>query len=486
MESDILILFDMKKIIIALFVSFSILSCSKSNKDEYPMFWTWMEDREGLNLDSLFLHMSEAGIDGLMLYVPDMERYQQAALLAKEHGVTLYAWIWTLNPRGDRMNLLHNHPEWFDVNREGHSLSDTKAYVNSYKFLSAALPEVKEYVKENVRRVCNIEGIEGVCLDYCRIVDCVLPISLSYNYGLKQDTEVFPEYDFGYHPCALNAFIEEFGYDPRELEDPTRDAKWCMFRERLISEVANIAAETAHFYGKKVCASPFATVKLASFMVAQNFAQWNLDLVFPMVYSDFYTMEPGFTYEATVQNNRDKNPLTKLYCGLGAELGGSYDSLVENMDAAFRGGAQGISLYTIAGLETSEIRLKFKNYADSLKRIRSANGGVMPSFDRVEYVPEGDNNIDPLSHPRLMEIVERNMCRLASGNPIHQKSMNGMVKDDPSIEYPALHLGEYELIKSTDRLLLYRVKDKASGKNFNILFPIYGGLISGWDVRISE
>lgn len=476
----------MKKFLhISIILAIAVLaSCSRSKSvDEYPMFWTWMEDRAGLDLDSLFVHMDQAGIDGLMLYVPDVERYRQAASLAREHGVTLYAWVWTLNPRGDRQTLLETHPEWFDVNRDGKSLSEYKAYVNSYKFLSAAVPQVRDYVRENVRRMCEIDGIDGICLDYCRIVDCVLPISLAYNYGLFQDTEVYPDWDFGYHPAAIERFVKQYGYDPRTVEDPSRDVNWCDFRCELIAEVANIAAETAHSYGKKVCASPFATVKLASFMVSQDFSKWNLDLVFPMEYYDFYSMEPGFVYDATVQNNRDRNPQTKLFCGLGAELGSGLDALIESMDAAFRGGAQGISLYTIAGLDTPEVRASFKAYADSLRQVRRENGGVMPSLDPVDYAPASGTSLDPFAHKRLMAVVERNMRRLAAGEQIHVKSVNGMVPDDLSKEYPALQLTEYTLTLSTDRLLKYRVSDKASGKSFDVLFPIYGGLISGWDVR---
>lgn len=478
----------MKKILFALFLAVALLtSCNgRQSKTEYPMFWTWMEDREGLDLDSLFMQMDEAGIDGLMLFVPDNERYQKAAALAKEHGVTLYAWVWTLNPRGDRAELLEKHPEWFDVNRNGQSLADYKAYVNSYKFLSAAVPEVRDYVRDYVTRMCQIDGIDGICLDYCRIVDCVLPISLGYNYQLQQDTEVYGDWDFGYHPSAIEIFVAENGYDPRTLEDPSRDTAWCAFRQRMITEVANLAAATAHKYGKKVCASPFASVGISSFMVSQSFGDWDLDLVFPMEYSDFYSMEPGFVYDATVQNDSLKNPSTVLYCGLGAELGGDFESLRENMDAAFRGGAQGISLYTIAGLDTPQKRTQFKEYADSLRQVRRANGGVMPELEPVDYVPEGGISLDPLSHPRLMAVVERNMQRLIAGEAIHVKSVNGMVPDDPAKVYPALELGEYELLKSTDRLLVYGVEDKASGRSFKVLFPVYGNIISGWDVRIDE
>lgn len=473
----------MKKILMLAALAFTLFSCSNAPQTkEYPMFWTWMENRAGLNLDSLFVHLDEAGIDGLMLYLPDTEGYVKAAQLAKEHGVTLYAWIWTLNPRGDRQRLLEEHPDWFDCNRDGYSLKDYKAYVNSYKFLSAALPEVREYVKENVKRVCEMDGIAGICLDYCRIVDCVLPISLSYNYNITQDTEVWPQWDFGYHPAALARFRQEYGYDPRELMDPSRDEKWCRFRENLISEVANLAAETAHGYGKKVTASPFSTVKLASFMVAQNFHDWDLDFVFPMVYSDFYTMESGFVYDAVRQNDRDRNPKTLLFCGLGAELGqgetdGNLPRLIADMDAAFAGGAQGISLYTVEGLNTLEKRQAFKAYADSMRAVRKALGGVIPAAADTEI------SLNPFDHPELMQVVERNMQRMAAGEAIHVKSVNGMVPDDPSVTYPALELGEWVLLQNTDRLLVYRVQDHASGITFKVLFPTYGGLISGWDVR---
>ena len=225
---------------VMLLVSLAAASCAKKASEEYPMFWTWMEDREDLDLDSLFVHLKEAGIDGLMLYVPEVEDYRKAAQLAKENDITLYAWIWTLRPRGDRDVLLQEHPEWFDYNLKGECITDVKVYLDSYKFLNPAVPGVHDYVRENVRRVCEIEGIEGICLDYCRIVDRVLPISLSYKYDKVQDAVVFAEYDYGYHPVALEKFIGEYGYDPRLVEDPSRDSLWCSFREKLITDVANV------------------------------------------------------------------------------------------------------------------------------------------------------------------------------------------------------------------------------------------------------
>ena len=58
-----------------------------------------------------------------------------------------------------------------------------------------------------------------------------------------------------------------------------------------------------------------------------------------------------------------------------------------------------------------------------------------------------------------------------------------MVPDDPSVTYPALDLSGYELVQETDRIRIYNVTDNASGRRFEVLFLVYGGVISGWDVR---
>ena len=476
---------NLKKLLLVCTCCITLVSCGTiGSTEQYPMFWTWMEDREGLDLDSLFVSMDESGIDGLMLYLPDVEGYRKAAALAKEHGVTLYAWIWTLRPRGDRDYLVEHHPDWFDVNVEGKSLLEYDAYLDSYKFLSAAVPEVTEYVRDNVRKVCEIDGISGICLDYCRVVDGVLPISLAYKYGIVQDGEVWPEYNLGFHPAAVSRFISEYGYDPRAVKDPDRDEKWTSFRNGLITEVANSAAEVAHSYGKKVAASPFSSTGIASFMVGQDFSRWNLDIVFPMEYSFFYSMEPGFVYDATLQNAAAVPSRTSLFCGIDAELGGSLDDLLESMDAAFRGGAQGVSLYTVAGLDTPSKRAVFKSFADSLRMMKELNGGRMPELQAPSYATAPSDRLDPLAHPRLMALVKRSIQRLVAGETIHSPfSVNGFVPENGAAVYPELDLSDFVLEYSNDRMLRYAVTDRASNRSFSVLFPIFGGIVSGWDVR---
>lgn len=474
----------MKKYFILLFAAVAIaVSCNNDKKEAevYPMFWTWLEDLPGVDMEASFKAMHEAGIDGVMLHAASNEDYKRDIEIARKYGITVYAWLWTLNPpRQDRPQMLETLPHWFDVNRDGQSLAEYKAYVNSYKFMCPNLPEVRQNLVERVINLCQIDGIEGICLDYCRLVDVVLPISLSYNYKIRQDGEVFPQWDFGYHPAMLEEFKAQYGYDPREQEDPSRDKTWCQFRCDKVTECANLMAETARKYGRVVTASPFATPKVASFMVAQDWGKWDLDIVFPMLYCDFYTQEPGWAYDGTIEGNRDKNPKTVLGVGLDTELGGSPENIFAKMDNAFKAGAQAVSLYTIAGLNTPELRARFKEYADKMRAVRAENGGKVP-YEKVDTV-----DLNPFNHPSLMAVVERNLQRLAAGEQIHEFSINGMVEDDPAKVYPALDLTDYDLVFENERIKKYRVSDKVSGKAFDVIFIVYGEVISGWDARLVE
>ncbi len=467
----------MKKTLAIIAALVAAISCRPKAEEEYPMFWTWLEDIPSVNVEAAFAHMEEAGLDAVMLHAASVEDYVKDVELAKKHGIKVYAWVWTLNPpRQERPTMLQEHPDWFSVNRNGESVADVKAYVNSYKFLCPALPEVREYLARKVEEICAIDGVEGICLDYCRLIDCVLPISLAYNYNLRQDTEVWAEYDYGYHPAMIEKFMKEYGYDPRELQDPSRDEKWCAFRSAQITEVANIMCEVAHKAGKKVTASPFAAAGLANFMVFQDWPKWNLDMVHPMAYTDFYTMDPSFARDATLSNIKAAGPEVTVMCGVDTELGGDPEFIFDKMDAAFGAGAKGISLYTIEGLNSESLRARFKVYADSLRTLRAE--GKLP------VAPGTAPSVNPFENKSLMAVVERNMQRVIAGEAIHEKSVNGMIPDNPERVYPALDLSEYKLTKETDRLKVYEVTDRASGKTLQVYFVLYGNLISGWDVRI--
>ncbi len=465
----------MKKILLYSLVISALLIgvfCGKkeSREKEYPIFWTWLDYRPGMDFEAVCQKMQDAGIDGVMLNAPTPEDYEVAIPVAHAHGITVHAWLWTMNLEHDRAKVLAEHPEWFSVNRLGQSLADTTAYVDYYKFLCPALPEVREYLNDKVKAYCEVEGLEGIAIDYHRFVDVVLPTFLWSKYGVVQDRE-YPEWDFGYHPEMIRIFMEKYGYDPREQEDPSADLTWRQFRCDQISEVANLFAETVHSYGKVMSASPFPTPKMASRMVRQDWSKWNLDIVFPMVYHTFYTMDPSFEYDCTVENVRDKAQMTVLGCGM---IYG--DDIIACMDEAFRGGAQAVSIFTVEGMKTPEQVAEFRAYTDSIRALKAANGGVLPA---VEIPACADT--DQFAHKGVMAQIEKRIRQIESGmdmSLLHRRRGEAL----PETVLPEVALGEYTFIGEHGITKDYEVTDSISGDTFLVTFYFYGDVISGWDV----
>lgn len=441
----------MKKAVFSLLLAFFALTVPAR---EYPMFWTWLDYRPGMDFEGVCKTMQEIGMDGIMLNAPTPDDYREAIPVAHKYGIEVYAWLWTLNLEHGRDSIVAAHPEWLSVNRNGKSLADTMAYVPHYKFMCPVLPEVRDYIKDKVRAYCEVEGLNGIAIDYNRLVDVVLPSALWPKYGIEQDRE-YAAWDYGYHPEMLRLFKEKYGYDPREQADPSLDENWRQFRCDQVTEVANEIADVVHSYGKVMAASPFPTPKMSSRMVRQDWGKWNLDVVFPMVYHTFYTGDVSFIADCTIENARDKKPETVLYCGILTRDG---TDLFDGMDAALDNGAQGIAVFTVNNIKLPETKARFREYTDRARQRRIAEGGELKAASALAADP------DPFSHTGVMKRVEAKMRKII-GN------------DDAE-----LCLGEYTLTDSYDATRRYRVTDANSNRTFDVSFYLYGDVLSGWSV----
>lgn len=440
---------------------FGATSCTSpkpaAEQKEYPMFWTWMHYNDKMNFDSICQVMSEVGLEGVVLEAGSAENYRKAVPVAHKHGLKVIAWVWTMNDGG----VKKDHPDWMSVNRNGKSLADTTAYVGYYQFMTPALDEVRQHINNRIKSICEVEGVDGISIDYHRFVDVVLPTTLWPTYNIVQDRE-YAAWDYGYHPAMIEKFKKQYGYDPREQEDVSKDEKWRQFRCDQISEVANMIAETVHSYGKIMAASPFPTPKMASRMVRQDWSDWNLDLVFPMVYYNFYTEDPTFVSDCTIENARDKNPNTTLYCGIMAS---ETPEFFQAMDEALNNGAQGIAIFTVEGLRSPEYKQRFKAYTDSMRTVRANNGGVLKSKATVTAA-----STDPFAHKSVLKRIE---------DKIQQ-----CVAKETGKENPGLKLTEYKKVDHYDVTTTYEVTDQNSKLSFHVMFYMYGDMLSGWNVEL--
>ena len=342
-----------------------ILSCNQPSKkgEELPTFWCWMNYSNNKNWDDIFEKMSAAGMSGLLLNARAQE-YPKVIPFAKKYGIKIHAWQWILNTQNRK--IIEEHPEWLSVNRLGKSLNEQKAYVNYYKFLCPILPEVQAYLKNQIEEILKIDGIDGISLDYCRFVDIILPEKLWKKYGIIQDKE-YPEWDYGYHPAMIEGFKKEYGYNPLDLEDSSRNDQWNQFRYDQVTHIANMIADLTHQYGKIISASPFPTPTIARRNVRQDWDKWNLDVVFPMVYSGFYKNDGalwiGDCVKESVEAMKPKN--TAVYCGLFVPSHKNDTlSLSKAMNIAKQNGAKGISIFSYESLDTTQWK-EVKQFIDS-------------------------------------------------------------------------------------------------------------------------
>ncbi|WP_372808513.1 hypothetical protein [Pontiella sp.] len=273
-----------------------------------PKFWTWTGYNKNKDWEAYFGEMKAVGVTGFIM-TRDKAAFEQVIPIADQVGVDVYAWMWILNNR----SLAQEHPEWLDYNQKGESLREKKAYVDYYKFLNPAIPQVQDAIVQQVEEIASIEGLKGVSLDYCRFVDAILPTTLWKKYDVVQD-RVYPEWDYGYHPVMIGRFKETHGYDPRRQENPALDETWRQFRMDQVNELVFKLKAVTRKHGVELTASPFPTPGMSRHMLYQDRGKWPLDRSLAMIFDGFY--DGNLDCRLRQDCRRDMDPNEKLYFGV--------------------------------------------------------------------------------------------------------------------------------------------------------------------------
>lgn len=263
----------------------------------------WMND---------FLKAKKYGITDLFIGAgpEELRRYVR---LNNDLGLNIHGWVWTLNRPGD--TIARKHPEWYEVNRNGDNSLEYNAYVGYYQWLSPFSEGAREHIKNNIRAVAELEGLKSVHLDYVRFCDVILGKALQPKYDLVQETEM-PEYDYGYHPNAIAAYEEQTGVNPLKMDHPELSTEWRQFRLNAVTSLVNELADIVHEHGKQISAAVFPFPEMARSMVRQDWSNWNLDIVLPMIYHNFYEENMNWIEFATEQGVNELKGRMPLFTGL--------------------------------------------------------------------------------------------------------------------------------------------------------------------------
>jgi len=280
---------------------------------------------------------------------------ETALPLAKAAGLEVHAWMWCMPCLIE--SVIRTHPDWYNVNAKGESAVDKPAYVDYYKFLDPARPEVREFVRDTVRELAAIPGLTGVHLDYIRHPDAILPSGLWSKYGIVQN-KVYPPYDYGYTAYSRQLFKGKTGIDPIELKDPETHAAWMQYRlDSVVDLVNDYLVPAAHAGGKQISAAVFPGPSRARVMVRQDWGRFKLDRFLPMLYHTFYEAGPEFVKQYTEEAVRTVSK--PVHSGLFIDPLDAA-AFTKTIEMALDGGASGVSIFDAGAMNAARWALLAK------------------------------------------------------------------------------------------------------------------------------
>jgi Glycosyl hydrolase-like 10 len=301
--------------------------------------WVWTNPNQKDTDDELkkrYAAFKAAGITGIF-FEADSERHFRAA---KAQGIETHRWMWTFN----RAELVDTHPEWYSKNRNGESCADHPPYVTYYRWLCPSRPEVQQYLEQQVNDILDKDYVDGIHLDYVRYCDVVLPVNLWSKYNIEQTREL-PEYDFCYCDVCRAKFKYDFGIDLSDIQFPEASLSWRLFRYRNITRVVNSLSDIAKNHHKAITAAVFPTPEVARRNVRQDWTNWRLDAVCPMIYHGFYKEKVSWIGDAVAEGVHFLAGSFPLYAGLYLSDFKSDDEIRQGIQYALKNGAAGVSLF---------------------------------------------------------------------------------------------------------------------------------------------
>ncbi|WP_198673921.1 putative glycoside hydrolase [Chitinophaga alhagiae] len=290
-------------------------------------------------LQQRYAAFREAGI-GVVYFEEDSELHFRAA---KDAGMEAHRWFWTMNKVDGE--LLAQHPEWYSENRNGQSCATHPPYVDHYRFLCPNKTEVAAYLRQQAEQVLSKDYVDGIQLDFIRFVDVILPVNLWPKYNIDQSREL-PEYDFCYCGHCREKYKAVYGADPLEMPHPDQSPSWRTFRYNSITNMVRIMAEVARQHNKPITAAVFPTPEIAKRIVRQDWVNWPLDAVCPMIYHSFYKESVTWIGDAVAEGVKALHGSCPLYAGLFLPaFKGDMGQLKEGIRLAVENGAAGVSIF---------------------------------------------------------------------------------------------------------------------------------------------
>lgn len=328
----------------------------ETETQETHKFWVWLNPKDkdtDEELTDRYKKYYDAGIKGIF-FEADNERHFR---IAKAQGLEAHRWMWIMN-RGEKF-IKENHPDWSAINRKGESCFDQPPYVDYYRWLCPSRPEVVEYLKKDVEKALSEDYVDGIHLDYIRYSDAILAVNLWQVYGIVQKEEL-PQYDYCYCAVCKKKFQEQYGESVDSIEYPSESLSWKKFRYDAVTTVVNQLTDVAKKHDKAITAAVFPTPDVAKRLVRQDWTNWNLTAIYPMIYHGFYKEKTSWIGTAVKEGLKGLNGRFPLYAGLYVPDFKDKDDLRDGIKYALKNGAEGVSIFGQVDDEMLALLKEFK------------------------------------------------------------------------------------------------------------------------------
>ena len=318
----------------------------------------WDDNTHAASLQHDFAALRARGVKGVCFNAGfDTEKIALAAAAAKAQGLEFHAWIPCMLQSGMPTS-------WYAVNRLGVRACYTPAYVEYYKCLDPHNADVQQFLVNKYAEVAAIDGVDYVQLDYIRYVDVILARGLWDKYGLVMNEE-YPPADYCYCEECISDFKAQTGIDILHAGDPSKVKAWAKFRQQVITSLVGKIATAVRAKGKKISADVFPGPKShATWMVRQAWDEWDIDMVFPMNYNDFYLQPVSWVGRVTKEEVKSVHGRFPVISGLfickdyatkntitdPEGWGLSPEELERATTLALKSGAQGICLFSASSM----------------------------------------------------------------------------------------------------------------------------------------
>src|SRR5690606_16599517 len=143
-----------------------------------------------------------------------------------------------------------------------------------------------------------------------------------------------------------------------ELEYPEASLSWRLYRYNAVNTIVNHLAEVAKEKKKPITAAVFPTPEVARRIVRQDWTNWNLNAVYPMIYHGFYKEDVRWIGDAVTEGVHFLNGKFPLYAGLYLPDFDSMEELKTGILLSMEKGAAGVSLF---GNVTPEVLATLKS-----------------------------------------------------------------------------------------------------------------------------